>query len=61
MPEKKKFDKSAYDREYAKKNYKRIPLDVRIDFYERIRAAAESAKMPLNTYIKAAIEEKMSR
>lgn len=37
---------------YAKKNLKRIPLDVQKEKYEEIKAAAESAGESVNGYIK---------
>ena len=46
---------------YAKENLKRIPLDVQLSKYEEIRAAASAAGVPVNTYIKQAIDEKMAR
>lgn len=45
---------------YAKKNYKRIPLDVRIEKYEEIKAAAEQAGETVNGFIKKAIDEKLN-
>ena len=47
--------------EYAKKNLKRIPLDVQKEKYEEIKAAADHAGESLNGYIKKAIEERMKR
>lgn len=44
---------------YAKKNLKRIPLDVQLSDYERIKAAAAAAGEPVNTYIKTAISRRM--
>ena len=41
---------------YAKKNLKRIPLDVQKEKYEEIKAAAESAGESVNGYIKKALE-----
>lgn len=46
---------------YAKKNLKRIPLDVQKEKYEEIKAAAERAGEPVNGYIKKAIDERMLR
>ena len=40
---------------YAKKSLKRIPLDVQISFYDRIKAVADALGVPVNTYIKNAI------
>ncbi len=50
---------SRYD--YAKKNLKRIPLDVQKEKYEEIKAAATNANKTVNGYIKEAIDEKMQR
>ena len=40
---------------YKQKNIKRIPLDVQIDEYDRIKAFAEARGMSVNGFIKAAI------
>jgi hypothetical protein len=44
---------------YAKKNLKRIPLDVQLAEYDRIKAAADAVGEPVNTYIKTAIARRM--
>lgn len=54
-------NKVKYNLEYAKKNLKRIPLDVQKEKYEEIKAAAERAGEPVNGYIKKAIDERMLR
>ncbi|MCC8060742.1 MAG: hypothetical protein LIO81_07910 [Clostridiales bacterium] len=46
---------------YAKKNLKRIPLDVQKEKYEEIKAAAGAAGETVNGYIKTAIDERMER
>ena len=46
---------------YAKKNLKRIPLDVQIEKYSEIKAAADKAGETVNGYIKKAIDERMER
>ena len=46
---------------YAKKNLKRIPLDVQIAEYERIKAHAEKYGETVNGFIKRAIREAMQR
>ncbi|SCH88800.1 Uncharacterised protein [uncultured Clostridium sp.] len=46
---------------YAKKNLKRIPLDVQKEKYEEIKAAAEASGESVNDYIKKAIDERMER
>lgn len=56
-----KESKAKYDMEYAKKNLKRIPLNVQKDKYKEIAVAARKAGMSINGYIKEAINEKMSR
>lgn len=45
---------------YAKENLKRVPLDLKKEEYERLSAAAKSADMSINGFIKAAINEKIS-
>lgn len=44
---------------YKAANIKRIPLDVQIEDYERIKAAAEQANQRVNAYIKEAIRMRM--
>lgn len=46
---------------YAKKNLKRIPLDVQKEKYDAIKAAADSAGESVNGYIKKAIDDRMER
>ena len=45
---------------YAKENLKRIPLDVQKEKYEEIKEAAATSGEKINSYIKSAIESKMS-
>ena len=47
--------------EYARKNLKRIPLDVQKEHYERIKAHAEERGETINGFIKRAIDEAMQR
>ena len=54
-------NKTAYNISYAKKNLKRIPLDVQKDKYDEIKAAADAANESVNGYIKKAIDERMKR
>lgn len=56
-----KGKKKQYDLEYAKKNLKRIPLDVRIEKYTDIKAHAESRGESVNGFVKRAIDETMKR
>jgi predicted HicB family RNase H-like nuclease len=46
--------------EYAKKNLKRIPLDVQKEKYEEIAEAAASKGESVNGYIKKAIDARLS-
>ena len=57
--DKKIFDKKAYDIEYQKKNLKRIPLNIQLEMFEKWKKTAEIAGMPLNTFIKSAVNEKI--
>ena len=47
--------------QYAKRALKRIPLDVQIEEYEQIKAAADHAGMPVNTFIKTAVRAAVQR
>ena len=53
--------KAKYDIEYAKNKLKRIPLDVQMEKYEEIKAAATAAGESVNGYIKKAVDERMER
>ena len=46
--------------EYAKKNLKRIPLDVQKEKYDEIKAAAEAAGESVNGFIKKAVDFRMT-
>lgn len=59
MPLTKEQMQTRYD--YAKKNLKRIPLDVQKEKYDAIKAAADSAGESVNGYIKKAIDDRMER
>lgn len=65
MPEEKKSRYTESQKrasiKYAKKNYKRIPLDVQLTKYEEIKAAAAAAAETVNGYIKKAIDERLKR
>ncbi len=56
-----KESKNRAHYKYAKKNLKRIPLDVQNEFYNRIKTAADSLGMPVNTYIKNAISVQLEK
>lgn len=53
--------KSKYDIEYAKKNLKRIPLDVTKEKYQEIKTSADASGESVNGYIKKAIEQRMNK
>ena len=53
--------KAKYDIEYAKNKLKRIPLDVKKEKYEEIKAAATAAGESVNGYIKKAVDQRMER
>lgn len=52
---------SDYKIRFAKENYKRVPLDLKKDKYEQIKAAAEKSGESVNGYIKTAVEQRMQR
>ena len=45
---------------YAKEHLKRIPLDVQLDEYAQIKAAADQAGESVNGFIKAAIRARLA-
>lgn len=59
LSEKAKENKRNYNIEYAKKNYKRIPLDVQRSKYDEIAQAAENVGESVNGYIKKAIDTRL--
>lgn len=55
-------DKQKQQRiEYAKKNLKRVPLDVQKEKYDEIKAHAETRGETVNGFIKRAIDETIER
>lgn len=46
---------------YAKKNLKRVPLDMKLADYETLKASAAEAGQTVNGFIKQAIAEKLER
>ena len=48
----KKREKAKYDVDYAKKNIKRVPLDMQKDDYDKLQAAASAAGEKVITNIK---------
>lgn len=59
LSEKAMENKKRYGLEYAKKKLKRIPLDVQIDKYEEIKAAAARKGETVNGYIKKAVDTRL--
>lgn len=53
--------KTRYNIEYAKKNLKRVPLDLPIEKYNIVKSHADSKGESLNGFIKRAIDETMER
>ncbi len=46
---------------YKKDNIKRVPLDMQIAEYERVKAAADANGEKVNEYIKKAIRQRMAQ
>lgn len=59
LSDKAKKNKTEYDLQYHKNKYKRIPLDVDKEHYEKIKAAADHASESVNGYIKKAVDMRM--
>lgn len=56
--------KKEYERfyRYKEKAIKRVPLDMQKEYFETVlKPAAEKSGMPVNTFIKQAITEKIER
>ncbi len=54
-------ERKQYLYDYQKKKLKRIPLDVPIEVYEKIRQHAEEKSESVSGFIKRAIAETMER
>lgn len=57
------YSKSGYQASvrYKEKNIKRVPLDMQITDYERLKSAADAVGEAVNTYIKTAIDMRMKQ
>lgn len=44
---------------YAKNNLKRVPLDLKLDKYEEVKAAADRVGESVNGFIKTAIKRRI--
>lgn len=51
----------AASKKYKKENIKRVPLDMQIEAYKELQAAADRAGEKINTYIKNAITQRVER
>ena len=56
-----KNNRKEYYLQYKKSNYKRVPLDLRIQVFDAIRAHAESTGQSVNGFIKKAIANELKR
>ena len=54
-------NKKAYNMEYNKKNYKRVPLDISKSKYDEIKIASDKAGETVNGYIKRAIDDRLNK
>ena len=57
------YTKESYEasKKYKRENIKRVPLDMKIEDYEALRAAADATGEKVNEFIKKAIRERMER
>jgi len=53
---------NKYVNSYKRRHYKRIPLEVGIDFYtDELAPAAEKCGMTVSAFVKEAIKEKLEK
>lgn len=55
-----KENKTAYNIKYAKDKLKRVPLDLKLEDYDKLKAHAETMHETVNGFIKRAINETIS-
>lgn len=57
------YSKESYEssKKYKEKNIKRVPLDVQIELYEKIKQAADANGETVNGFIKQAISDRLTR
>lgn len=55
------IDRKEYLNNYHKTKLKRVPLDLPLEKYEELKKHCQERSIPVNTFIKRAIEEKMKR
>lgn len=56
-----KEHQKQYRIEYGKKRLKRVPLDLKQDYYDQVKAFLTEKGVPVNTYIKTALSEKLEQ
>ena len=54
-------NRREYLNTYHKEKLRRIPLDIKKDWYDSIKLAANTAGESINGYIKEAIKQRMER
>ena len=54
-------DRKEYFKKYKKENIKRVPLDLNIKDYEKIKGHIQETQETVNGFIKRAINETMER
>ena len=60
MPPEYSEKKREYNIKYQKEKMKRIPLDVQLPDYERIKSACDFLDLPVNTFIKECIFSRLT-
>ena len=53
-------NKKAYTMNYKKKNYKRVPLDLSIDKYDKVKERSQELGETVNGFIKKAIDNRLN-
>ena len=53
-------NKKAYTMNYKKKNYKRVPLDLSIDKYDKVKERSQELGETVNGFIKKAIDSRLN-
>ena len=51
------FNQTEYTLKYAKEKYKRVPLDLKLEDYDKVKDHAETMNESINGFIKRAINE----
>lgn len=55
------FNKTEYQIKYAKEKLKRIPLDLKLEDYEKMKVHCEKQNIPVNTFIKNLIKQELEK